>query len=90
MYHSENVMQFVGGSTILNNKSRSAQTDTKGQAPFYSCLKKVIAVTGHVFPYVLCKHMVALTSLLSIALWKPRWYEFQVGMRGQKPLQNIC
>jgi hypothetical protein len=90
MYHSENAMRFAGGSTILDNKSRSTQTEAKGQAPFYSRLKKVIAVTGHVFPYVLYKHMVTLTWLSSIALRKPRWDEFQVGMRGQKPLQNIC
>lgn len=64
MYHSENAMRFAGGSTILDNKSRSGQTKAKGPASFYGRLKKVIGAIGHVFPYPLYKRMVALTRQL--------------------------
>ena len=33
IYYSENAMWFMGGGTILNNKSRSAQAEAKGQKP---------------------------------------------------------
>ena len=80
MYHSENAMWFAGGSTILNNTNKSAQV--KAKASFYCRLKKVIGVTGRVYPYPLYKCMVALTSLSSIALQKPQWHEFEVGTSG--------
>jgi hypothetical protein len=83
-------MRFAGGSTILDNKSMSAQTKAKGPASFYGRLKKVIEVTGRVFPYPLYKRMVALTSLSSIATRKPRWHGLQVGTSGRKLSQNIC
>ena len=71
MYHSENAMRFAGGSTILDNTNKSAQAKAKWPASFYCRLKKVIRMTGRVYPYPLYKRMITLASLTSIALRKP-------------------